>query len=55
MKEQYTIQAKYKYEWVHVTSAPLFDTEEEARKWGQWNYREGNGGKEDVNWRIVKL
>ena len=48
MKEGYLIEVHCTSCWTTVTGAPYFETIEEARKWGEWNYRRPEG----TIWRI---
>lgn len=53
-KMKYVIEVRSGRRWIETVA--VFDSEEEARKWGRWNYREDEGlSKEGFNWRIVKL
>src|ERR1035437_5166754 len=48
MKERDLIEVHCTSCWTTVTGAPYFETIEEARKWGEWNYKRPEG----TIWRI---
>lgn len=51
----YQIQTKLRYKWITLKIKP-FDKKEDARRWAQQNYRDNEGlGKENENWRTIKL